>query len=199
MPVEQGPPPRPGLAAAVSEPGAIIVTMIHTRALRAAGALACTALAACTTDVPPLPGYGHEQVVSNTERACSGAVGGGTGPIQSLAGVMHIDTGDDGRALAFVANGGATAATTVLRAYAPGIQRTVAVQDGRVVANLVTDQNGTRDADGDPVVKHNAVLVPVTDMAGAFTGTAWSASMEVAGRVVSTCGPLPADVPADAP
>jgi len=112
---------------------------------------------------------------------------------------MHIDTGDDGRALAFVANGGATAATTVLRAYAPGIQRTVAVQDGRVVANLVTDQNGTRDADGDPVVKHNAVLVPVTDMAGAFTGTAWSASMEVAGRVVSTCGPLPADVPADAP
>lgn len=183
----------------MSEPGAIIVTMIHTRALRAAGAFACTALAACTTDVPPLPGYGHDQVISSNERACSGAVGGGGGPTQSLASVMHIDTGDDGRALAFVANGGATAATTVLRAYAPGIQRTVAVQDGRVVANLVTDQTGTRDMDAAPVVEHNAVLMPITDVADYFTGTAWSASMEVAGRIISTCGTPPTDVPADAP
>ena len=178
--------------------------MIHTRALRAAGALAFATLAtACATaasDPMSAPyDYGADQVVSSIERACSGAVGGGAGPVQSLTWVAHTDTEGGGRALAFVANGGATAATTVLRAYAPGIQRTVAFQDGRVVANLVTDQNGTRDADGDPVVKHNAVLVPVTDMAGAFTGAAWSASMEVAGRVVSTCGPLPADVPADAP
>lgn len=174
--------------------------MIHTRALRAAGALACTALAtACTTDVPPLPGYGHDQVISSNERACSGAVGGGSGPTQSLAAVMHTDTGDDGRALAFVANGGVTAAATVFRAYAPGIQRTVAVQDGRVVANLVTDQTGTRDADGDPVVENNAVLMPVTDVADYFTGAAWSASMEVAGRIISTCGTPPTDVPADAP
>lgn len=198
MPNEQGPAARLELAA-VSAPGARIVTMIHTRALRAAGALACATLAtACATDVPPLPGYGHDQVISSNERACSGAVGGGDGPTQSLALVMHTDT-EDGRALAFVANGGVTAATTVFRAHSVGIQRTVAFQDGRVVANLVTDQNGTRDADDDPVVKHNAVLVPVTDMAGAFTGAAWSASMEVAGRLVSTCGTPPTDVPADAP
>lgn len=112
---------------------------------------------------------------------------------------MHIDNGDDGRALAFVANGGITAATTVLRAYAPGIQRTVAFQDGRVVANLVTDKDGTRDADTAPTMENNAVLVPITDVADYFTGAAWSASMDIAGRIVSTCGPLPADVPAGAP
>lgn len=178
--------------------------MIHTRALRAAGALACTALAtACATaasDPMSAPyDYGADQVVSSIERACSGAVGGGAGPVQSLAWVAHTDTEGDGRALAFVVDGGVTAATTVLRAYAPGIQRTVAVQDGRVVANLVTDKDGTRDADTAPTMENNAVLVPVTDMAGAFTGTAWSASMDIAGRIVSTCGPLPADVPTDAP
>lgn len=177
----------------------MIVTMIHTRVLWAVGALACTALAACTTGVPPLPGYGHEQVISNTERACSGSAGGGSGPTQSLAWVMHIDTGDNGRALAFVANGGVTAATTVFRAYAPGIQRTVAFQDGRVVANTVTDADGTRDVDTVPTVENNTVLVPITDVADYFTGAAWSASMEVAGRIVFTCGPLPTDVPADAP
>lgn len=183
----------------MSAPGARIVTMIHTRTLRAAGALACAALTACTTDVPPLPGYGYEQVISSTERACSGAVGGGAGPVQSLAWVAHTDTESGGRALAFVANGGVTAAATVFRAYAPGIQRTVAVQDGRVVANLVTDQTGTRDVDTAPTVKNNTVLVPITDVADYFTGDAWSASMEVAGRIVSTCGPLPTDVPANAP
>lgn len=173
--------------------------MFHTRALHIAGALACTALAACTSNTPPLPGYGHEQFVSATERACSGAVGGGSGPTQSLAAVMHIDTGDNGRALAFVVNGGVTAATTVLRAYSPGIQRTVAFQDGRVVANLVTDESGTHDVDATPVVENNVVLVPITDVADYFTGAAWSASMEVAGRIVSTCGPIPTDVPAGAP
>lgn len=177
----------------------MVATMIHIRVLWAAGALACTVLAACTTDVPPLPGYGHDQVISSNERACSGAVGGGGGPTQSLASVMHIDTGDDGRALAFVANGGVAAATTVFRAYSPGIQRTVAFQDGRAVANLVTDADGTRDVDTAPTVKNNAVLVPITDVADYFTGAAWSASMEVAGRVVSTCGTPPTDVPADAP
>lgn len=177
----------------VSAPGARIVTMIHKLVPRAVGVLACTALAACTTGVPPLPGYGHDQVISNTERACSGSAGGGGGPIQSLAGVMHIDNGDDGRALAFVANGGVTAANTVLRAYSPGIQRTVAFQDGRVVANTVTDADGTRDVDTVPTVENNAVLVPITDVADYFTGAAWSASMEVAGRIVSTCGPLPTD------
>ena len=173
--------------------------MIHKLVPRAAAALACTALAACTTDVPPLPGYGHEQFISNTERACSGSVGGGSGPAQSLAAVMHIDTGDNGRALAFIVNGGVTAATTVFRAYSVGIQRTVAFQDGRVVANLVTDADGTRDADAAPTVDGNAVRVPITDVADYFTGAAWSASMEVAGRIVSTCGTLPTDVPADAP
>lgn len=177
--------------------------MIHIRALRAVGALACatltTACATTTSDPMPAPyDYGADQVISSTERACSGAVGGGAGPVQTLAWVTHTDTAD-GRALAFVVDGGVTAATTVLRAYAPGMQRTVAVQDGRVVANLVTDQTGTRDVDAAPTVENNAVLMPVTDVAGTFTGTAWSASMEVAGRVVSTCGPLPADVPADAP
>lgn len=112
---------------------------------------------------------------------------------------MHIDTGDDGRALAFVANGGVTAATTVFRAHSPGIQRTIAFQDGRVVANLVTDADGTRDVDAAPTVKNNAVLVPITDVADYFTGTTWSASMDIAGRVVSTCGTPPTDVPADAP
>lgn len=178
----------------------MIVTMIHKLVPRAVGALACAALTACTTDVPPLPGYGYgyEQVISSTERACSGAVGGGAGPVQSLAWVAHTDT-TDGRALAFDVNGGITAATTVFRAHSPGIQRTVAFQDGRVVANLVTDTDGTRDVDTAPTVKNNTVLVPITEVADYFTGDAWSASMEVAGRIVSTCGPLPADVPANAP
>ena len=178
--------------------------MIHTRTLRAAGALAFATLAtACATaasDPMSAPyDYGADQVVSSIERACTGAVGGGAGPVQSLAWVAHTDTEGGGRALAFVVNGGVTATTTVLRAYAPGIQRTVAFQDGRVVANLVTDADGTRDVDTAPTVKNNAVLVPIADGADYFTGAAWSASMEVAGRIVSTCGPLPTDVPADAP
>lgn len=176
----------------------MVVTMIHKLVPRVAGALACTVLAACTTDVPPLHGYGHDQVISSNERACSGAVGGGAGPAQSLAWVMHTDT-EDGRALAFVVDGGVTAATTVFRAHSPGIQRTVAFQDGRVVANLVTDADGTRDVDAAPTVENNAVLVPITDVADYFIGTDWSASMEVAGRIISTCGMPPTDVPADAP
>ena len=68
-----------------------------------------------------------------------------------------------------------------------------------MVANLVTDAAGTHDADTATTVENNAVLVPITDVADYFTGAAWSASMEVGGRIVSTCGPLPADVPADAP
>lgn len=168
--------------------------MIHKMTTAVTACAVIAALSACAP-VPfqQLGRYDHT-VVSDTERTCVGD----SGRDHALEYVEHAADGVAGTdVLMFTVRGDVAGATATLQASSEdgSVRRVVAFRSGRVVANLLTDDAGTRTVDDVPAVDGSRVTVSLpAGSAGAFTGTGWYAGMEMDDRVVSACGntPVPA-------
>lgn len=169
--------------------------MIH-KLLRGTVACAVAAVAAACAPVPyqQLGRYDHT-VVSATARTCVGAAGG-AGPVLALDLVYRAVNPETGNpVLVFTTRGDVTGTDVVLRAHTGSAQRTVVLRGGNVVSNTFTDAVGTTDVAAVPTIDGADVLVPVPGgIADSFTGTDWSASMEMHGRIVSICGNPPGPI-----